>query len=374
VGLIGALLVLFVLWEGFETIIFPRRVTRKMRITRLFYGSTWGVWSRMVHALSSGARTERYLSFYGPLSLLFLLSLWAGILVFGFAMIYWAANQGTVDRVMGFGNSLYLSGTNFFTLGIGDVLPHTVIGRLLTVVEAGLGFGFLALVIGYLPALNQSFSRREVAISMLDARAGSPPTAGEMLRRHTHDTGMDDLCDLLVEWERWSAEVLESHLSYPVLAYFRSHHDNQSWLSALSAILDTCAVIIATLEGPARQQAELTFAMARHAVVDLAFIFNTSPREPEMERLRPEDLVCLREDLAEAGIILKEGSDMEEKLKRLRHMYEPYVYSLADHLRITIPRFVSDEPHPDNWQTSAWGSVLGVDDEELLEHHWHKHF
>ncbi len=370
----GAFLIIVVLWDGFETIIFPRRVTRKMRITRLFYSSTWAVWSGLVHALSSGSRTERYLAFYGPLSLLFLLIIWAGSLVFGFGMIYWGVTQGTVDRELGFGNSLYLSGTNFFTLGIGDVTPHTFMGRLLTVLEAGLGFGFLALIIGYLPALNQSFSRREASISLLDARAGSPPTAGEMLRRHTHDTGMEDLCNLLFEWEKWSAEVLESHLSYPVLAYFRSHHDNQSWLSALSAILDTCAVVIATLEGPSRQQAELTFAMARHAVVDLAFTFNATPREPKQERLTEADLSCLREDLAEAGIVLKEGTPIEEKLKRLRHMYEPYVYALAEHLCIAIPRFVSDESHPDNWQTSAWGSVLSVDEEEMHDHHSHNHF
>ena len=125
------------------------------------------------------------------------------------------------------------------------------IGRFLVAIESGMGFAFLALVIAYLPALNQSFSRREVSISLLDARAGSPPTASEMFRRHGHDHGMEALRQLLHEWERWSAELLEGHLSYPVLAYFRSQHDNQSWLAALTAILDTCAWPWPAWKGPA---------------------------------------------------------------------------------------------------------------------------
>jgi hypothetical protein len=347
-----------------------------MRLTRLFYRLTWIPWSKLVHWAASGKRMETLLSFYGPLSLLFLLSIWAGGLVFGFGLLHWAASPMMTpgNPPTGLATSLYLSGTTFFTLGIGDVTPHTAVGKFLTVVEAGLGFGFLALVIGFLPILNQSFSRREVNISMLDARAGSPPTAMEMLRRHTHDTGMEDLRKLLFEWERWSAELLESHLSYPVLAYFRSQHDNQSWLSALSAILDTSALIIAGLEGPCKQQAGLTFAMARHAVVDLAFIFSTVPREPKEDRLGPDDLTYLREKLAEEGILLKTGPERDEKLRRLRHMYEPYINALANYLCIYIPRWIPDASHVDNWQTSAWGRVLSIEEEALSGEHKHHHF
>ena len=183
------------------------------------------------------------------------------------------------------------------------------------VVEAGIGFGFLAIVIAYLPVLYQAFSRREVSISLLDARAGSPPSAGELLRRHGQD--MKELSQLLYDWERWSAELLESHLSYPVLGFFRSQHTNQSWLAALTAVLDTCAVVIAGVDGGPTRQAQLTFAMARHAVVDLAQIFMTAPRALAPDRLPPSSLIRLREVLAEAGVILQEGITAEQKLQRV---------------------------------------------------------
>src|SRR5439155_22732943 len=158
-----------------------------------------------------------------------------------------------------------------------DVVPVSWPARAVTALEAAVGFGFLAIVIGYLPVIYQSFSRREVVISMLDARAGSPPTAAELLRRHAADHTLDALDALLRDWEHWSAELLESHLSYPVLAYFRSQHDNQSWLGALTTVLDTCALVMVGIDGVSVWQARLTFAIARHAVVDIAQIFRTAP-------------------------------------------------------------------------------------------------
>src|SRR5207248_7814739 len=116
-----------------------------------------------------------------------------------------------------FATYLYFSGTTFFTLGYGDVVPTGTWGRLLSVVEAGIGFGFLAVVISYLPVLYQAFSRREIAISLLDARAGSPPSAGEFLRRLAAAGGAAGAGPLLAEWERWAAELRESHLSFPML-------------------------------------------------------------------------------------------------------------------------------------------------------------
>jgi len=354
--LFGAILILVVLWEAFETIVFPRRVTRRVRLTRLFYRFTWKAWSRTVHSLVSRKRQETYLSFYGPLSLLFLLIFWATGLIIGFALVHWASGSAInpLDKMASFSTYLYLSATTFFTLGLGDVAPHTSFGRGLIAVEAGIGFGFLALVIGYLPALNQSFSRREVSISLLDARSGSPPTAAEMLRRHSHGQGLEALQQLLHEWERWSAEFLETHLSYPVLAYFRSQHDNQSWLASLTTILDTCALVIVGLEGTCQRQAELTFAMARHAVVDLSAVFNSPPREPERDRLPPADLAFLRAALADDGVRLREGRDADQKLSELRLMYEPYVYSLSSYFFEPVPLWISKTSLTDNWQKSAW--------------------
>ena len=366
VGILGLLILLIVLWEAFETVVLPRRVTRKFRLTRLFYRATWLPWSAVASRIRAEKRRETFLSFYGPLSLLFLIGVWAAGLIFGFALLDWAAgsafliSQGTPN----FWTDLYLSGTTFFTLGLGDIIPRSTAERILAVTESGMGFGFLALVIGYLPVIYTGFSKREVTISLLDARAGSPPTASELLRRHSHDHGMEALRQLLLDWEHWSAELLESHLSYPLLAYYRSQHSNQSWLAALTTILDTCVLVIVGLEGACERQAELTFAMARHAVVDLAQVFSTPPHPPKQDRLPAEELLRLRADLAEKGLHLRVGAAADAKLVELRQMYEPYVNALARRLLLTLPSWMPKERRSDNWQSSAWGKITRAIAEE----------
>jgi hypothetical protein len=375
-AVLGVALILIVLGDAFETIVLPRRVTRQVSLARIYYRYSWLFWARIIRSIFSGRRQETYLSFYGPLSLVILLILWATGLIIGFGLVHWASgstiklSEGTTH----FSTYLYLSGSTFFTLGMGDVIPKTTLGQWLCAFEAGMGFGFLALVIGYLPVLNQSFSRREVNISLLDARAGSPPTAGELLRRHSHDRGMEDLQQLFHEWERWSADLLESHLSYPVLAYFRSHHDNLSWLGALTAILDASAFVIVTLEGPCERQAQLTFAITRHAIVDLAQIFNCQPLEPEQNRLPQDKWVALRSTLTASGMRLREGSAGEQKLSELRRMYEPYAYSLSKYMHIAIPPWVIEPGRADNWQTSAWGRSTGFQIDSLLDEPYDEHF
>jgi hypothetical protein len=368
--------VVTILWDGFETIIFPRRVTRKVRLTRLFYRYTWLAWSKIVNSVSSKKRSETYLSFYGPLSLIFLLLIWAVALVLGFGLLHWVT--GSAHSPSGgeksFWDYLYFSGSNFFTLGIGDITPHTVSGRVLTVFEAGLGLGFLALIIGYLPALNQSFASREETISLLDARAGSPPTAMEMLRRHGHENGLHDLGQFLNLWERWSSELLESHLSYPVLAYFRSQHDNQSWLAALTAILDTTSLVLTYASVPCKKQAELTFAMARHAVVDLSIVFDSPPCELDEDRLSSGDLDQLKSALLEFGYLPSNGVEEDQKLHDLRYMYEPYLYSLADYLGLDIPPWIPESSQVDNWQTNPWETISSTSQKVRGARHRHRHF
>jgi hypothetical protein len=356
IAIAGIALLAAVLWDAFETIVLPRRVTRRVRLARLFYRYTWLPYSALIAKLWSGRRQDAYLSYFGPLSLLALVGLWAFGLVAGFALLQWACGSGISDpqRVPGFLSDLYLSGTTFFTLGLGDVTPRSSVARMIVVIEAGTGFAFLAVIIGYLPSLNQAFSRREVSISLLDARAGSPPTAGQMLLRHGDEYGMQALQQLLHEWELWSAEFLEIHLSYPVLAYFRSQHDNQSWLAALTAVLDTSALTIVGIEGACRRQAERTFANARHAVVDLALVFGTPPTQPHRDRLSPVELTRLRAMLAEQGITFRGDVEAEERLLELRSMYEPYVHSLSRYFHITVPPWFFGTGHKDNWQMSAW--------------------
>lgn len=369
----GVAIFLIVLWDAFESIILPRRVTRRFRLTRLFFKSTWHVWKFVMCLVPSPKRREALLGFYGPLSLLVLVGVWAVGLVLGFGLMQYGAGSAVVvsGSQPSFETDIYLSGTTFFTLGLGDVVPHSGLSRALVVTEAGFGFGFLAAVIGYLPFIYGSFSKREVDISLLDSRAGTPPTAGELLRRHSYPHGQDALAELLKDWERWSAELMESHLSYPVLAYFRSQHDNQSWIASLTAILDACALVMVGIEGASEKQAELTFAIARHAVVDLSQVFGTAPAQLPHDRLPGEQLRHIRDILAQHGLKLRDGDDADRRLHELRRMYEPYIHALAAYLNQTLPPWIPQKKGKDNWQTTAWGQFAGLVEKEKDASHAH---
>ena len=301
-GVLGLVLLVTILWDGFETIVLPRRVTRKLRLARVFFRVTWRIWSGLVRLTRTPRRRDRYLSIFGPLSLLMLLAMWAAGMIVAFALLHLGcASRMKPPGEHDFGSLFYMSGTTFITLGMGDVAPVNGIARVLTVLEGGTGFAFLALVIGYLPVIYQAFSRREAKVAQLDARAGSPATASELIRRYARAAAIRDLDRVFAEWEGWAADQLESLISYPVLAYFRSQHDNQSWLASLTTVMDACAAVIAGLEGPDQWQAHLTFAMGRHAVVDVAQILNTPPRAPDPDRLPAAAAAKFRDILSMAG-------------------------------------------------------------------------
>lgn len=357
---IGVVVVVAILWEAFETVVLPRRVTRRLRLTVLFYRGTWPLWRAIARKLHQAKRRESFLGYYGPLSLLVLFILWAVVLILGFGLVYYSVSLPDPTHPA-FRTCVYLSGTTFFTLGLGDVTPHTRWERLLAVMESGLGFGFLALVLSYLPVIYQAFSRREVNIVLLDARAGSPPTAGELLRRHAGPRELEELQTLLRDWERWAAEILESHISYPVVSYFRSQHNNESWLGALAVMLDASALLVATGEVPCYRQAKLTFAMCRHTVVDLAQIFYAAPRNSLRDRLPATDLERLRKIMNHSGLDLPDTPEFTSKLAKLRQMYEPYLAALARHLSVELPPWVLATEAADNWRTSAWGRISGFD-------------
>jgi hypothetical protein len=350
----GALLILVILWDAFQTIILSRRVSRRFRPTRAFYRLLWMPWRAATSKLPPGHGRENALMVFGPLSLLLLIALWALGLIVSFALLHWGLGSQLKDPqgASGLGVDLYMSGTTFFTLGLGDVTPPTALARGLTVLECGMGFAFLAVMIGYVPLISQAYSRREVSISMLDARAGSPPTAALLLRRHFRDGG-EDLRGLLRDWERWSAELLESHVSFPVLSYFRSQHDNQSWVAALTTILDVCALVIARIENWPVPTARLTFAMARHAVVDLCAVFRLEPTPPAVDRLPPSEEKRLETFLAAVEVRFHADDASVARFKALRAMYEPWVQALSSFLIMPLPAWVPPDDAKDSWHTMA---------------------
>jgi hypothetical protein len=360
-ALLSAALIVLILVEGFETVVQPRRVSRKYRITRVYYNIFWAIWRWAADSVfAKSKRRAAFLSAFGPLSLLGIFATWVIGLVAGFAFLQWGLRDPISINVgsgaVGILTYLYLSGTTLFTLGYGDITPLAPLGRVLAVAESGLGFGFLAAILSYLPALFQAYSRREVNISLLDARAGSPPSASQLLLRAARTNSSASLDPFLAEWERWAAELLESQLSFPVLAFYRSQHDNQSWLAALTTVLDTCAVIMTQLERASSFQPQVTFAIARHAAVDLTLVLRAKPPEGAAapDRLTSQQFAALRLALETAGLPLRAPSGAEDALRNLRGTYEPFLLALAQRLLLTVPPLVCADGVPDNWQRSAW--------------------
>jgi hypothetical protein len=368
-SVVGIVLGLAIIWvvllDAFETVVLPRRVRRHFKLTAWFYRQTWIPWRNLARHIKTASRQQNFLGYFGPLSLILLLGFWAAGLIFGFGLVQYGigGHEQLNKEPLTFGKIIYHSGETFFTLGYGDIVPTSGAARALSVFEAGMGFAFLGVVIGYIPVVYASFSRREIQISMLDARAGSPPSAAELLVRLTdrsEDPGVDQtvLDEVLRDWERWAGELLESHISYPVLSFFRSQHSNQSWLGALTTMLDVTSLVLTGIEGVHPGQAKLTFAMARHAAVDLAQVVNARYDPGAPERLSEPDLAALREMLASSGLRLRSDEYGRDKLAKLRSMYEPYVHSTAKNLMLTLPPWRFAQKTRDNWQAGPWDRMI----------------
>jgi ion channel len=373
-SIFGMVLIFLILMDAFETIVLPRRIKRSFRIASWFYRNTWRFWTRVGRHIKSANRREGFLAYFGPLSLIVLLGFWAVGLIFGFACVQYGLGEHLTlaNEKITFGKVLYLSGETFFTLGYGDITPNNAAARALAVMEAGMGFAFLGVVIGYLPVVYNSFAAREIEISLLDARAGSPPTAAEFLSRLGCCPEQTVLDEIFRDWERWCADLLSSHISYPVLVFFRSQHSNQSWLSALTVMLDVTSLVMTGVDGIHPDQAKLTFAMARHAAVDLAQVAKAEYNPHEVDRLQAEDLTRLRAALAQHGVRLSaavnDGADLPERLAELQALYDPYLHAIGRRLLMAVPPWIHADHKKDNWQGSPWDRAIQA---RALEHPGH---
>ncbi len=357
-----------VLQDAFEVMLLPRRTPRRTRFVRYFFNATWKAWGMLAARIGHRSRRERFLSIYGPMSMMMLFMSWAAGLILSFGVLEWSLQSRATDAtVSGLTEQFYMSGVTFFTLGYGDVVPHTPIGRMVAMIEAGTGLGFIAVVIGYMPVLYQLFARREAHVIQLDARAGSPPTAVTMLRRHAVSGGLDNLDDLLREWEVWASELMESHLSYPMLAYYRSQHDNQSWLAAIAAIMDTCALILVNVVDRPPLQARMTFTIARQVLVEMSRSFGTGPTATVSlyERLPHETFLALEEMFRDVDLRWHGGPAAEEILAALRATYEPLLENLSTALLLPLPGWVSTDEASDYWSRGHQGDLAGVLIDEL---------
>ena len=358
--ILGFAIILAVLLDAFETVVLPRRVSRHFRLTAWFFRYVWVPWLTFARLIKTPNRREAFLGYFGPLFSIVLLVAWAACLIFGFTLLQYGMGEHVRlgNEPVTFGMLLYHSGETFFTLGYGDIVPTTGPARALAVTEAGMGFAFLGVVIGYLPVIYSSFNTRELEISLLDSRAGSPPTAAEFVSRLgcCPDPGVLD--GIFRDWERWASNLLSSQISYPVICFFRSQHGNQSWLGALTVMLEVTYLVISGIEGIPTDQARLTFSMARHAAVDLAQVLYARYDPHAPDRLQEEDLGRMRKALASAGVRWRQDEQSEAKLVKLRSLYEPYVHAMSRRLQLTLPPWIAAEKKKDNWQNAPWDQAI----------------
>ena len=355
--LLALALLAVVLQDAFEVMLLPRRIDRRIRLARIYYRLAWAGWKRLASLLPEGERRIRCLGAFGPLSMIALFALWAALLIVGFGGLEWVL-RGRSHAGSSLADQLYMSGATFFTLGYGDVVPHTALARALAVTEAGTGLGFIAVVIGYLPVLYQLFARREAHVILLDARAGSPPTATTMLVLHAELDGLATLDELLRQWELWGAELLESHLSYPMLVFYRSQHSDQSWLAAMTAVMDVCALLLVGIEGLPPLQARMTFTMTRGVIVEMCRALSVGPSSFDGgDRLPAAEFRRLDTALRNAGLRWREGAAVEETLLTLRATYEPLLDGLAKRLLLPLPEWVAATDAADHWEGGHRGLI-----------------
>jgi hypothetical protein len=356
VGVLGGVLVGLMLLEIFVAFLLPRRVKRDPKIVRTVFAYAWRPWRRLARMLPAQT-ADTMLGIYGPVGLIVNLVLWVSLMMLGYACLQWAdgSHLGVMHHAVSFGDDLYYSAATMTTDGPAALTAQTTFARALQVITAGSGLAVLAIVIGYLPSLYQAFSSREATVSQLDARAGSPPSAGRLLIRSTQREGWPALNRYLSGWETWVAELMETHLAYPVLAYFRSQHVNQNWLSAMCTLLDTCAFAIAAAPKGTVDSARFTYAIARHAVVDLSYSFHVEPTPPAADRLPRADLDGLLAGLAQVGTEpAVDAATLAERLARIRGSYEPYINALSERLELALPPWLAPDSPTDNWRTTEW--------------------
>jgi hypothetical protein len=255
-----------------------------------------------------------------------LLVAWVSLALLGYALILWS--PAFVDGIElggdSFVDALYVAGSSLFTLGVGgDVTGST---RAVVVAAGATGLGLFAVVIAYLPVLYQAFNRREVGVLLLDARAGSPPSGPELLHRMGSAGVASSLPELFAEWERWVADVLETHMSYPILTVFRSPHDNTSWITSLGSVLDAATLIITSVDDEPDERAKLLYGTAVHAVEDLFYYLQLTEREAVIQRDEFEDVL---DDMKEDGFVVRPIDEAYERFTQKRAKYAPRLDAIA---------------------------------------------
>ena len=327
-ALLGLLFVAAVLWDVFQTVVVPRPSPGRLRIARHLARISWRITRGVALRSSNPRRREGMLGVFAPALVVLLLVVWVVVLLLGFGLLIYALRDELRPQPANLGEAMYAAGTALLTIGFGDFVPTGTGARLISLVAAGTGLGIVALVITYLFSLYGAFQRREVHVVMLDARAGAPPSGVALLETYARLGIVDELPDLFASWEVWTAEVLDSHVAYPILGFFRSSHDNESWVSSVGAVLDAATLVLTAVEGVPRGHAEMMAAMGEHLVEDVGQTYGFE-NEPGAGIARAE-FEEARQRLADAGYALADADRAWRNFSARRSHYAARLNLLAE--------------------------------------------
>jgi len=300
---VGVVVVLLTLTSALHTVVVPRA-----GVTRL----TWAhfVWIRLVfnkvaHPRRDFLARDRVLALFAPVALVTLPAVWVTLVILGFSLIDWGTGVGAWTE------ALAISGSSLTTLGFDR--PRGIGRELLSVVEASLGLGLVALMISYLPSIYSAFQRREAVVGGLQVRAGSPPTPLKLYRRYTRIAWLDTLGASFALWEEWFTDIEESHTSQAALVFFRSPHPERSWITAAGCILDTAALHSSAIDVPHDPQADILlragYLCLRRVATSFEIRYDDDPAPDDPISITRAEFDGLCAELTDAGVPLKADRD-----------------------------------------------------------------
>jgi ion channel len=271
--LVGLALILVVFYDLFQSVVLPRPAINKLATVRFLIRRLWAGWKLVGDRISSIPRREKWLATFGPISVLSVFGLWALALILGYGLMIDGVRSDMRPVPDSFGTSVYFSATTLVPLSYGDYVPIGVPARLATIAESVTGVVLAALVITLLFALYQAFQSREEQVVTLDAMAGAPPSGVQILETAAEHGMHEELIKTFDDWRRWAAAVLESHLAYPSLLFFRSSHDNEAWVNSFGAVMDAAVLVMSTVDDKSEGPARLMYTIGNHLVEDLSWYF-----------------------------------------------------------------------------------------------------
>jgi hypothetical protein len=322
---LGIFLLALTFWDLFETVIVPRPTPGWFRIGRYLVRGSWrGL--RAIRDGRPGRSYERVLGLFAPAATVALLAAWLVCLIVGYGLVLYALRDELRPVPPDLGSTLYFAATSVLTLGFGDIVAAGAPARLVISTAAISGLGVVALVVTFLFSLYGSYQRREIEVVTLQAVAGGPPSAVTLFETYAQLKLTDRIPELFLDWERWAAEVLDSHVAYPLLGYFRSSHDNLSWISALGTVLDAASLVLTTIKNTPRGEAKLFKRVGAHLVED---IYSLGFRTGEPTNLDRSDFDAACDRLEDAGYLLEDRDRAWPAFEAARGTYAPRLEAMA---------------------------------------------